>query len=228
MDVQISGAGPNSNIETQVDPTSLALRTSSRPLEYAPNGGVLGGHYSIGAQTGTIAAGIASAAEVFHVRWADPAKLFILKKLTVQCATLTGFAATSLGAPLELIVGHGSTANGSGGTALAPTSITNRLRQTMASTAFATSGRIAASTTGAITAATGQTLEAAALAECLGAPNATLAQSPQMILWEQRDHGTHPLILNSGDTLVVRTLNPAATGTWVACFTMEWVESVAY
>lgn len=228
MDIVISGAGPNSNIEAQVDATFTALRTTIRPMEYAPQGGPLGGHYSLGMQTGTISAGIASAGEVFHVRWADPSKLFILKKLVVQCATLTGFAATSLGAPLELIVGHGSTANGSGGTAAAPTSISNRMRQTMSSTAFATSGRVAASTTVALTAATGQTLEPAAVAECLGAANATLAQSSVMTLFEQRDFGAHALVLNSGDTLVVRTLNPAATGTWVAAFTMEWVESVAY
>lgn len=228
MDVQLIGAGPNANIETQVDPTSLAARISIRPLEYAPQNGPLGGHFRIGAQTGTMAAGIASAAEVFQVRWADPAKLFILTHLMVQCATGTGFAATTLGAPLELIVGHGSTANGSGGTTLAPTSISNRMRQTMASTAFATSGRIGVATTGALTAATGQVLEAAGIGECMGAPNATLGQSAQMDLFELRDMVEHPLILNTGDTLVVRTLNPAATGTWFACFTMEWIETVAF
>lgn len=228
MDTTVSGVGNNSNVEAQVDPSSQALRTSSRPLEYAQLGGVIGGHYSIGAQSGTMAAAIASAAQVFQVRWADPSKLFILKKLTVQCATLTGFAATALGAPLELIIGHGSTASGSGGTALAPTSISNRLRQTMASTGFVTSGEIRIATTAALTAATGQTLEPAAVGECLGAPNATIARTEIMPLFEQRDHGAHPLILNSGDTLVVRTLNPAATGTWVFCVTMEWVESVVY
>ncbi len=227
MDSTIVGTGANSNIETQVDPSFQAVRASLRPQEFKI-GGILGGHYSIGAQTGTMAAAIASAAQVFQVRWADPSKLFILKKLSVQCATLTGFAATSLGAPLELIVGHGSTANGSGGTALAPTSSSNRMRQTMATTAFTTSGEIRIATTAALTAATGQTLEAAAISECLGAPNGTLVQSPLMALFEQRDFGAHALILNTGDTLAVRTLNPAATGTWVACFTMEWVEAVDY
>jgi hypothetical protein len=227
MEATVIGNGVNSNVELQVDPSFLAARTSIRPLEYNVNG-ILGGHYSIGAQTGTMAAGIASAAQVFQVRWADSTKLFILKKLTVQCATLTGFAATSLGAPLELIIGHGSTANGSGGTALAPTSTSNRLRQVMQTTAFATSGEIRIATTAALTAATGQTLEPAAISECMGAANATLIQSPVMNLFEQRDFGIHPLILNSGDTLAVRTLNPAATGTWVACFSMSWAEAIAY
>ena len=33
------------------------------------------------------------------------------------------------------------------------------------------------------------------------------------------------LVLASGDTLAVRTLNPGATGTWAAGFTMEWLEA---
>ena len=228
MDTQLFGAGPNSSVLAQVDPTAQALRTSIRPLDVQAVNGVLGGHYRIGAQSGTMAAGIASAAEVFQVRWADPSKLFILQHLNVQACTGTGFAATTLGAPLELIVGHGSTANGSGGTAIVPSSISNRMRSTQAPTAFTTSGRIAIAATGAVTAATTQTLEPAAIGECLGAPNATLAQSPLMDLYAQRDATEHPLILASGDTLVVRTLNPAATGTWFFCITMEWAESVAF
>ena len=228
MDVNIAGAGVNAHVEAQVDPTSSAVRASLRPLEYTSPGGVLGGHYAISTMTGLMAAGIASAAQVFQVRWADPSKLFILKKLVVQCSTATGFAATTLGAPLELIIGHGSTANGSSGTALAPTGISNRLRQTMAATAFSTSGEIRIATTAALTAATGQTLEPAPVGTCAGADNRTLVSTSQMALWEQRDAGAHPLILNTGDTLVVRTNSPAATGTWYAFFTMEWVESVSY
>lgn len=229
MEVQISGVGPNSSVETQIDPSYQSQRTSLRPIEFlASVGGVLGGHYSIGAQTGTMAAGIASAAQVFQVRWADPTKQFILLKLTVQCATLTGFAATSLGAPLELIIGHGSTANGSGGTALAPTSVSNKMRSNMATTGFNLAGEIRVATTATLTAATGQTLEPAALSECLGAANATLIQTTVMNLFEQREAGVHPLILSAGDTLAVRTLNPAATGTWVAAFTMQWLEVVGF
>jgi hypothetical protein len=229
MRTSLIGHGPNGDEEAQVDQTYDALRVSLRPLEFqTPNQGVLGGHYSIGAQTQLIAAGIASLAQIFQVRWADPTKLFILKKLTVQCSTATGFAATTLGAPLELIIGHGSTANGSGGSALAPTSISNRLRQSMASTGFVTSGEIRVATTAALTAATGQTLEPAPVASCAGADNRTLVSTPVMNLFEQRDFGAHPLVLNSGDTLAVRTNSPAATGTWYAFFSMEWVEAVNY
>lgn len=228
MDVNIVGSGPQSNIEVQTDPTYQAMRASVRPTDWTTFGGVIGGHYQVGSITGLMAAGIASAAQVFQVRWADPSKLFVLKKISVQCATATGFAATTLGAPLELIVGHGSTANGSGGTALSISSISNRLRSSMAASAFATSGEVRIATTAALGAATGQTLEPSAISGCQGAPNITLTQSPVMMLFEMRDFGAHPLILNSGDSLAVRTNVPAATGTWYAYFTMEWLETASY
>lgn len=228
MDVTVIGSGANSNVEIQVDPTYQAIRANLRPTEWQSPAGVIGGHYHTSALTGTIAAAIASAAQVFQVRWGDPSKLFILKKLTVQCNTLTAFTTGTGGVPLELILGHGSTANGSGGTSLGITGSSNRLRTSMAGSAFATSGEVRVATTAALTAATGQTLEAVALANCLGPANATNAQTPVMALFEMRDAGAHPLILNSGDTFAVRTNTVAAAGTWVAAFTMEWVESVAY
>ena len=227
MDVTIKGNGSNSSAEAQVDRTHGAVRVSSRPIEWAPSD-VLGGHYGIATQTGLMAAGIASAAQIFQVRWADPTKIFLLKKLVVQCSTCTGFAATALGAPLELIVGHGSTANGSGGTALAPSSLGNKTRKTMATTGFASSGEIRIATTAALTAATGQTLEPAAFSNCAGADNRTLVSTPPMILYDQTSNGDHPLVLDNGDTLAIRTNSPAATGTWTAYVSMSWVEAVSY
>lgn len=227
MDVRIRGIQSNADSFVQVDPTHDAARMSLRPLETQTDPqGPVGGHYFVNAQTGTMAAAIASAAQVFQIRWADPSKLFILKKLTVQCATLTGFAATSLGCPLQLFLGHGSTANGSGGTAVGLAG--GKGRASHGPTAFATSGEIRVASTAALTAATGQTLEGQPIGGCLGAPNGTLVQSPVMSLFEQRDFGDHPLVLVAGDTLAVLTLNPAATGTWVATFTVSWAESVTY
>ena len=229
MDTQIYGFGPNSGGAAQVDPTSAALRVSLKPVDYVPTyGGVIGGHYKIAANTGTMAAAIASLSQVFQVRWADPSKLFVLLHMTVQCATGTGFAATSQGCPLDLIIGHGSTANGSGGAALTVNSISNRMRGTMAASGFATSGEIRIATTAALTAATNQTLEPNPIGICQGAPNATLQQSGPMTLFETIDMGDHPLILNSGDTLAIRANNPAATGTWYAAITMEWMEAVSF
>lgn len=228
MAVLISGMGPNADVKAQVDFSWQGLRTSIRPTDHTTEGGPNGGHYQISTMTGLMAAGIASLAQVFQVRYVSDSKLFVLKKLWVQCSTATGFAATTLGAPLELIVGHGSTANGSGGTALAPTSLSSKLRANMATTSFAAGGEIRIATTAALTAATGQTLEAAPIGSCMGADNRTLVSTGPMYLFENRDTGEHPLILQSGDTLVIRTNSPAATGTWYASVSMSWAEMANY
>ena len=208
-------------------PNSGDIRTLY-PLEYDPNTGTNGGHYRVGAMTGLMAAGIASAAQVFQVRWVSSSKLFILKQLTVQFSTCTGFAATTVGAPVELIVGHGSTANGSGGAALAPTSVGNKMRSAMATTEFANGGEIRIATTAALTAATGQTLEPATIGNCMGADNRTLVSTPPFDFFRQEDAGDHPLILQSGDTLVIRTNSPAATGTWFMSVQMSWLEATGF
>ena len=62
MDINLIGFGPNTGIETQVDPTHYASRVASRPIDHQPAvGGVNGGHYAIASMTGLMAAGIASA-----------------------------------------------------------------------------------------------------------------------------------------------------------------------
>jgi hypothetical protein len=227
---RITGFGSNIDTWTQVDPTHDALRTSPRPVETQTDPqGPAGGHFSINAQSGTMAAGIASAAQVFQVRWAPSSTiLFGLKKLKIQASTLTGFAATALGAPLQLFLGHGSTANGAGGTLISFGGNTNRHRASMAPSAFTTTGEVRAATTAALTAATNQGLEGNPIGGCMGAPNAAISQSPEMYLWDLRDAGDHPILLLPGDTLAVLTLNPAATGTWVFTVTMDWFETVTY
>lgn len=222
------GAGSNVDTWAQVDPTNDALRVSIRPLETQTDPqGPLGGHYAVSAPTGTIAAAISNSAQMFQLRWADPTKLFVLKKLTVQAVTLTAFSANTIGCPLQLFIGHGSTANGSGGTAV--TIAAGKGRSAFANSAFATSGEIRVATTAGMTAATGQTLEGQPVGGCAGA-SPLAVQSPVMALWEQRDFGDHPIILTAGDTLAVLTGQPApsATGTCTFTFTMAWAETVTF
>lgn len=224
----LRGFGSNADTFAQIDPTHDALRMSIRPIETQPDPqGTFGGHYSVNAQSGTMAAAIASAAQVYQVRWADPSKVFLLKKLKIACTTLTAFSANTLGCPLQLFIGHGSTANGSGGTAISFGGATNKHRANMAPTAFTTSGEVRIATTAALTGATGQSLEGNPVGGIVGAPP-TAVQAPEQYLWDQRDFGDHPLALIQGDTLAVCTLNPSATGTWVFTVTMDWAETVIY
>jgi hypothetical protein len=222
MDVTITGAN---GIQAKVDETSDAIRASIRPWEH-DIGATRGGHFRVSSQTGLMAAGIASLAQVFQVRWADTSKIFLLKNLTIQCSTCTGFAVTTVGCPLELIVGHGSTANGNGGTTLTPTG--GKMRADMATSSFASSGEIRIASTAALTSATGQALDTTPIASSMGADNRTLVSTAQIVLFNLQDFGDFPLVLQTGDTLVVRTNSPAATGTWTMSVSMSWLEVVNF
>ena len=228
MDSVIVGIVPNDSIETQVDQTYQALRASIRPLEWQGLfGGISGGHYACDAITGTIAAGIANAAQVFQIRWADPTKLFVLLKFYVQAGTTTAFT-TLNGADLELIVGHGATANGSGGNIVSLTGQGNKMRASMAPSCLVTSGEIRVSSTAALTIAPGQTLEPAGIGYARAVPFAVNTLGAQITFFDVLDAPTHPLILMSGDTLVVRTANVGATGVWNAAFWWKWAELSVY
>lgn len=228
MVMQLNGFGAQANVAMQVDPTYDAGRISIKPEDWLSDQSGAGGHYQIGAMTGLMAAGIVSLSQIFQVRWASTDRKFILKRLTVQFSTATGFAATSLGCPVDLIRGRGATDNGTGGLALQPVSNSHLMRKEMSASAFVNGGEIRIATTGALGAATGQTLEPAALAMCMGADNRTLVSTPPFDLFVQREFGSHPLVLENGETLVLRAVNPAATGTWYMSVLMSWMEAMSY
>ena len=226
MSEVIRGFGSNADSYLQVDPTHDAGRMSIRPWEVRTEPqGPGGGHFCVNGQSGTMAAGIASAADIFHVRWAPASTglMFGLLSLKVQACTLTGFAATAVGAPLQLFHGVKSTAAGSGGTPLNANIVPLFSAQSLS--AFTGGGEIRIASTAALTAPTGASNDPNPVGGCLGAPNATLVQSPEMYLFDSRDFGGHPLFLSANDTLQVLTLNPAATGTWVFTITMKWLET---
>jgi hypothetical protein len=223
--VQLRGSGSNADVVAQVDPTFEAQRTSLRPIEYTDKNGITGGHYSIAGQTGLMAAGIADAAQVFQTRWVS-AKFFILKRLVLQFATVTGFA-SGIGCPIQLWAAHNATASGTGGAALAPSG-TNKMRASMATSDFTVGGGdIRLATTAALAASAGQQLENAALKGCAGAPNITLVQGPPITLFDIAA-GDHPIVQVAGDVLALLTKTPAATGTWTMFLSMDWAEVTSY
>lgn len=215
MDMTIIGSGINSSVEAQVDPTRKALRMSPSPIEAF-------GHYSIGVQTGAIAATVAAAGDLFHMYWADSVKNFLLKKLVVGATTGTVYTTLS-GLPLELVIAHNASAVGSGGNAVTMNQ-SNRLRQTFPPSALAASGEIRYASTAALTAPTGFIVETNALADVPGA-GFSLGTIANQTLWDP--YGIdHPLILQKGDVLIVRA-GPAgggASGVAVLSFSMQWAE----
>lgn len=225
MEVEIIGSGSNGDVTQQVDRTRQAGHVQLNPIE-TNFGGTPGGHYSIGVQSGAIAATVAAAGDLFHMWWADATKLFILKKLVIGATTGTVYTTLS-GLPLELILAHNATAVGSGGNAVTMNT-SNRMRQSFVPSALAASGEIRYASTAALTAPTGFVVETNALSNISGA-GFSLGTIPNQTLFDATN-GDHPLILQRGDVLIVRA-GPAgggASGVAVLSFQMAWAEATGY
>lgn len=229
---KLAGFGSNADTFAQVDPSWDALRISPRPLEVQPDPqGSQGGHYSVSAITGSIAAGTADGSDIFHIRWApNTVPLMVVKKFSVQVTTLTAFT-TLGGAPMQMFLGHGSTNIGSGGTAIGVSGGAQKARSGFPSSNFANGtlngSEIRIATTGAITAPTGNTNEGQPYAGVAGAPWLQ-HQSTVMNFVEARDAGEHPVILTSGDCIVVQLKTPGASGVYVCTFNLSWAEVSTY
>lgn len=225
MQIQLIGSGSNDDVPVQVDKTRNAAHVQLNPIE-TNLGTTLGGHYSIGVQTGAIAATVAAAGDLFHLWWADSIKILLLKKLVIGATTGTVYTTLS-GLPLELILAHNATAVGSGGNAVTMNT-SNRLRNSFATSALASSGEIRYASTAALTLPTGAVAETNALADISGA-GFSLGTIPNQTLFDATN-GDHPLILQRGDVLIVRA-GPAgggASGVAVLSFQMAWAETTAY
>jgi hypothetical protein len=94
--------------------TFRALNVNARPINYG-----IYGIYSIGAVSGTIAAGLSGNASIFQFRWAHPSALALLYAVSVSAGR--NVAPTVDQNPLNginLVAFKGNTTSGSGGTTL--------------------------------------------------------------------------------------------------------------
>lgn len=96
MEVSIAGAGTQSNIEVQVDPSFQAMRISQRPLEFSFPGGQPGGHYKMAFTWSNTAALPAANSNLVALRWADPTKLMVIKRISITVGITTSFTNAQL------------------------------------------------------------------------------------------------------------------------------------
>ena len=214
MAVKIVGnAGPDVEVETN----TLAMRTVIRPDDY----GSLG-IYSLGAASGTMAAGLGAAAPIYSLRYGS-ANLALVKKVILSVGdTATAFTAGIF--TFQLFVARSFTASDTGGTSILPTANTAKLRTSMATTGM-TDIRI--SSTATLTAGT-RTLDGQALASVTSSDPATAGQSPlaPWPIFEARV-GEYPLVLAQNEGFEIQATVPA-TGTWTFSVTTMWEELSTY
>src|SRR6266404_4584697 len=192
---------------------------NSLPITVGP---ALLGSYCMGANSGTMAAGLAGGSPVFSFRY-GAANLAIIRKITAEADDITtAFVAGA--AKFDLIAARSFTASDTGGTAGTLTGNNGKLR-----TSFATTGvsdfRVASTAT--LTAGT-RTLDAQPLGSVeFAVPtsiDAGLLPTTNIFLAEI---GQSPVVLAQNEGFVLQATVPG-TGTWVFSVRVCWDEVSAF
>lgn len=215
MAIQIQG---NSGTILEVEANTRALRVVHRPDDY----GSLG-IYNKAMTSGTMAAGLAVAANIYQFRWSNATNLCIIRKIRISAGNAgTGFTA---GAGIfNLFPARSFTANGSGGTAGTLTGNNGKLRTSMGTMLV---GDVRISSTAALTAGT-WTLDTDPIAAVTTGVQATAGVQilPPTDLFYHADNEM-PFVLAQNEGFTIQATVPA-TGTWTFSVQTEWEELASF
>lgn len=192
-----------------------ATFANSVPVTIGP---ALLGSYAMGANTGTMAAGLAGGSPVFSFRYGG-ANLAIIRKITIEADNITtAFVAGA--AKFDLIAARAFTASDTGGTAGTLTTNNGKLRTSYATTAISDFRISSTATLGAGT----RTLDAQPLASIeFSVPTSIDADLLPTTNMFQAAVGESPLILATNEGFVIQATVPG-TGTWVFSVRVTWDE----
>jgi hypothetical protein len=222
MAIQIQG---NGGTVAEVDGTTFrALRVTLRPVDY----GALG-QYRLCMISGTMAAGLAAASDIYQARWTAASNLALIWGVQIDGmgGSSTAFAAGF--ASFRLFFSRSWSADGSGGNSATLTGNNNKLRTSMATTSM---NAIRAASTGALTAGT-KTNDSQPLGQLTYAIGtaASVNYLPQQSLYGSsslEDGGNPaPIVLATNEGITVQATVPA-TGTWQFGITMAWSEVASF
>jgi len=224
----IGGGNIQPGAELTVEPLYGAMRAVARPLDYTWGNRPLG-HFAFAGETGTTA-GIAAKGAMFYLRNSDPTALIVVEK--IRCSAIIAAAITT-GVVVDIgaWVARNSTAAGTGGTLPTLGGNNQRMRISMG-TSLVTDLRIA--TTAALTLPTGAVMDtnpfAAAITQLSFQTTTTaIAGQPITDLYDNIAHGAHPVILSSGEVLVLAPLTAGpVTGGIEWSFEVHWAEVALY
>jgi hypothetical protein len=207
-----------SNVVGEVETNSRAMRVVNYPLD---DGSLMSG--SLGVQTGTMAAGLGAASEIFQFRWTS-SNLCAIELITVSAGGIAAFTAGM--AVFDVVFARSFTVAGTGGGTATITGNNQKLRTSMATTVL---GEARTATTAALTAGT-KTLDSQALASVASSTTATAGTvivPAGTVLFSSAGNSGYPIVLAANEGVVVRATVPA-TGTWTGAITIKWAELSAY
>lgn len=204
----------------EVDGTTWrALRVTSRPLEF----GSLG-CYAKALASGTMAAGLAAAANVYSYRWTDATRLSLVVQVRVGGGGIVAFAAGFCS--FNMILGATFTASHTGGTAGTLTGNNSKLRTSMGTTLL---GDVRISSTAALAGGTVtlQTDGIARLTGSTGVTAGTVLVNPGTPMWNPESQTEHPVVFVQNEGFVIQATVPA-TGTWTFSVDEKHYEVASY
>ena len=215
--IQTAAASSGSAV---VDPTFQAIRFSERPPEIL-------GAYQLAATSGSLTT-VAAGGPVFSFRWnpSTTTNLCMIRRVEISFATTTAFtAAQSL--QYSMTIARSFTVNDSAGTSLSLAQAnTGKMRTTMPSSAFTSSGNIQIANTGALTAGT-RTLDSYPMSYAsIAGPAATpIPTAFPLTPIYQHQSGDYPLILaNNEGFIITNTIVMGAAGVGLLTVAVEWME----
>jgi hypothetical protein len=182
------------------------------------------GIYSIGAETGAVAATLAADSPLFSFRWGNRDNFAVLDYVAVSVA-VSGAITTALVTGLEIVPARAFTASDSGGTALTPAGASNNDQKlkTNFSTSLVTDIRIA--TTGTLTAGT-RTLDPFSIAQVLFGTGTAVGTTmlANTVLFD-RSTNSYPFVMSQDEGFIIANpLAGPADGTFRVSVTVRWTE----
>ncbi len=181
------------------------------------------GSYCMGANTGTMAAGLGAGSPIYSFRYGG-ANLAIVRKVSTEANDVTtAFVAGA--AKFDMIAARSFSASDTGGTAATLTGNNGKLRTSFATTAVSD---LRISSTATLTAGT-RTLDAQPLST-VEFPVSTAIDAaliPAATVLYQAQVGESPLVLATNEGFVIQATVPG-TGTWSASVRVCWDEVSAF
>lgn len=200
--------------------TYRGLKVQQMPLDYGSLGSYRFSHLS-----GTMAAGLAAAANIFSFRWADATRLCVLQKVVWDGLSGSATAFTAGFGSIRMFFARSFTASDSAGTALTLTGNNGKNRTSMGTTLVTD---IRGSATAALTAGT-RTLDTQAVAQrsiTIGTA-VSVEYTGSFALYGEDIGPTPPLVFAQNEGFVIQATVPA-TGTWQFGVTSLHTEVTAY
>src|SRR5215469_2380202 len=215
----------NNTTAQEVEVNTKAARVVIRPDDF----GSLG-IYGVGGISGTMAAVLAAAADIFQFRWTSTTNFCLIKSVSISAGSVAAMT-TAQGAGFNLNKVTAWTADGSGGTTLTPAAGQNKLRTSMGSTGV---GSIRIASTAALTNGT-RTVDTTAIAGLAFGITTTAGVSyitPSADLFRS-NAGDYPFILspqasNFEGFVIQNSILMGAGGTFTFAVKVIWEELTAY